>query len=89
MDVGPVLETERLLLRPWRDEDLEPFATMNADPVVMEHFPSTQTRAVSDAGAGPVPAPGTLINPSGRVLARARFRLGRHAGARDDRRCAG
>jgi ribosomal-protein-alanine N-acetyltransferase len=43
------LSTERLLLRQWRDEDLEPFAALNADPVVMERFPSTLTRAESDA----------------------------------------
>ena len=36
-------------MRQWRDEDLEPFAALNADPVVMEHFPSTLTRAESDA----------------------------------------
>ncbi|TNM64194.1 GNAT family N-acetyltransferase [Streptomyces sp. NP160] len=35
-----VLETERLLLRRWREADLEPFAAMNADPQVMEHFAS-------------------------------------------------
>jgi RimJ/RimL family protein N-acetyltransferase len=29
------IETERLVLRRWRDEDLEPFATMNADLDVM------------------------------------------------------
>lgn len=33
-----VLETERLLLRRWRQEDLEPFAATNADPEVMHHF---------------------------------------------------
>jgi RimJ/RimL family protein N-acetyltransferase len=44
-----VPETERLLMRAWRDDDLEPFAAMNADPVVMEHFPSTLTRQESDA----------------------------------------
>jgi ribosomal-protein-alanine N-acetyltransferase len=43
-----VLETERLVLREWRDEDAEPFAAMNADPVVMEHFPSLLARAQSD-----------------------------------------
>ena len=43
------LRTERLLLRRWRDEDREPFAAMNADPVVMEHFPAPLTRAESDA----------------------------------------
>ena len=45
------LTTERLILRPWRAEDLEPFAAMSADPEVMEHFPSTLTRAESDAVA--------------------------------------
>jgi RimJ/RimL family protein N-acetyltransferase len=43
------LRTDRLLLRQWRDEDREPFAALNADPVVMEHFPSTMTRERSDA----------------------------------------
>lgn len=36
-------------MREWRDEDLEPFAVLNADPAVMEHFPSMLTRAQSDA----------------------------------------
>lgn len=31
-------KTERLLLRAWRDEDLVPFAEMNADPEVMRYF---------------------------------------------------
>ena len=31
-------------LRRWRPEDLEPFAALNADPEVMEHFPSTLSR---------------------------------------------
>ena len=35
-------------MRRWRDEDREPFAAMNADPTVMEHFPVTLTRAQSD-----------------------------------------
>lgn len=43
------MRTERLILRPWRDDDLEPFAVMNADPEVMEYFPSTLTREQSDA----------------------------------------
>jgi len=37
---GPTLETERLLLRRWRERDSDPFAALNADPEVMEHFPS-------------------------------------------------
>lgn len=43
------VRTPRLLLRRWRDGDREPFAAMNADPVVMEYFPSVQDRAASDA----------------------------------------
>lgn len=46
---GPVLRTERLILRPPGDEDLAPFAAMNADPEVMRHFPATLSRAESDA----------------------------------------
>src|SRR4051794_21388025 len=45
----PELRTDRLLLRDWRDEDLAPFAALNADPVAMEHFPSTLTTAQSAA----------------------------------------
>lgn len=32
--------TDRLLLRRWRASDRAPFARMNADPAVMEHFPA-------------------------------------------------
>jgi 3-dehydroquinate dehydratase / shikimate dehydrogenase len=42
------LKTKRLILRPWREEDLEPFAQLNADPRVMEYFPSLLTREESD-----------------------------------------
>ena len=44
-----VLEGERVVLRPWRASDREPFARLNADPRVMEHFPALQTREESDA----------------------------------------
>lgn len=44
-----MLETTRIRLRQWTDADREPFAAMNADPVVMEHFPSVLTRGQSDA----------------------------------------
>jgi RimJ/RimL family protein N-acetyltransferase len=47
----PSLRTQRLLLRHWRASDKEPFAKLNSDPVVMEYFPSTLTRAESDAFA--------------------------------------
>jgi RimJ/RimL family protein N-acetyltransferase len=43
------LSTERLLLRTWRSEDLEPFAALNADPRVMEFFSSVLARGESDA----------------------------------------
>jgi ribosomal-protein-alanine N-acetyltransferase len=43
------LHTARLRLRPWRDEDRGPFAELNADPAVMEFFPSLLTREQSDA----------------------------------------
>lgn len=46
---GVVLHTARTTLRPWRDEDREPFAAMCADPVVMEFFPSVMTRDECDA----------------------------------------
>ena len=46
------LRTERLLLRRWRPGDREPFARMNADPVVMQHFVGTLSREDSDAFAG-------------------------------------
>jgi len=42
-------ETERLRLRQWRDGDLAPFAALNADPGVMEHFPAPLSREESDA----------------------------------------
>jgi RimJ/RimL family protein N-acetyltransferase len=41
-------------LRAWRDEDLAPFAALNADPLVMEYFPATLSRAESDALAARV-----------------------------------
>src|SRR4051794_36138997 len=47
--VTPTLvETPRLLLRPWRDSDREPFSRMNADPRVMEFFPAVLSREESD-----------------------------------------
>ena len=43
------LRTPRLVLRSWRESDREPFAALNADPRVMQHFPRVLTRAESDA----------------------------------------
>lgn len=42
-------DTARLRLRCWREEDREPFAALNADPRVMEHFPGLIPRERSDA----------------------------------------
>ena len=41
-------ETDRLLLRQWKQLDEEPFARMNSDPAVMEFFSSLRTRQESD-----------------------------------------
>lgn len=41
------LRTDRLLLRHWRESDLEPWAALNADPAVREHFPTVETREQS------------------------------------------
>lgn len=43
------LYTDRLTLRRWRNEDIEPFRQMNADPKVMEFYPGVLTAAESDA----------------------------------------
>ncbi len=45
------LETDRLHLRDWRDDDLEAFAAMNADKNVMEFYPAAYSRKQSDAFA--------------------------------------
>ncbi|HEY6292075.1 MAG TPA: GNAT family N-acetyltransferase [Terriglobia bacterium] len=50
MKIEAELRTARLALRRWRAEDREPFAALNADPVVMEHFPALLSGAESDAG---------------------------------------
>lgn len=42
------LRTNRLILRPWKESDLGPFAEINADPRVMEYFPSVLSREESD-----------------------------------------
>jgi RimJ/RimL family protein N-acetyltransferase len=38
------IETGRLLLRRWRDTDRDALARMNADPAVMEYFPTRLSR---------------------------------------------
>ncbi len=46
-----MLTTQRLILRHWRDDDLDPLAAMTSDPVVMRYFGITRDRAQSDAWA--------------------------------------
>lgn len=43
-----IIETERLILRPWREEDRADLAAMCADPDTMVDYPKPQTRAESD-----------------------------------------
>jgi ribosomal-protein-alanine N-acetyltransferase len=50
------LRTERTLLRAWRDDDLVPFARLNADEEVMRWFPSPLSREQSDAMASRIRA---------------------------------
>ena len=42
------LRTDRLYLRRWLPTDRDPFATLNADSRVMEHFPAALSRVESD-----------------------------------------
>lgn len=42
------LETERLILRQWKDDDYSKFAALNADVSVMEFFPKPLARQESD-----------------------------------------
>ena len=49
---APTLKTERLILRPWRPEDLAPFAALNADDRVTATLAGSMTRDQSDALAG-------------------------------------
>jgi RimJ/RimL family protein N-acetyltransferase len=44
-----MIETDRLILRGWRDADRSPLAAINANPVVMEYLGPPNDRATSDA----------------------------------------
>ena len=44
-----ILATPRLVLAPWTDSDLAPFAALNADPEVMHYLPKTLTAEESNA----------------------------------------
>jgi RimJ/RimL family protein N-acetyltransferase len=41
-----------ILLRQWRDADLEPYFEMNADPEVMRYFPAAMTRDEASLSLG-------------------------------------
>ena len=41
------IKTSRLILRNWEEEDLEPFAALNADPRVREFFPCLMSQQES------------------------------------------
>lgn len=43
------IETEHLILRDWKPEDLEPFTRMNQDPKVLEFLPSLLTEEETKA----------------------------------------
>jgi len=47
--VSVALPTSRLLLRQWRDEDIEGFAELSVDPVVMEYLLPLADRAAVEA----------------------------------------
>lgn len=44
MKPNPIITTERLILRKWCDNDIEPFVQMNSDPQVMRYFPAVMNR---------------------------------------------
>lgn len=50
------IRTSRLLLRRWIAADREPYAALNADARVMQHFPAIMTRDESDASADRIEA---------------------------------
>ncbi|MEP3246029.1 MAG: GNAT family N-acetyltransferase [Sneathiella sp.] len=45
------IQTGRLILRPWQEQDYTPFVSLNADPAVMEYFPSRLSERESHAMA--------------------------------------
>ncbi|MGG5290245.1 GNAT family N-acetyltransferase [Pseudomonas shirazensis] len=54
MTLIPKLESARLILRQWHDEDLAEFAAMSADPQVMRYFPAPLSRVEAAALIGRV-----------------------------------
>lgn len=49
MQDGSRIETERLILRLWKESDRNPFSRLNTDPRVMEFLPGCLSREQSDA----------------------------------------
>lgn len=47
--VPPELTTERLLLRQWRDSDIDPYAELLADPAVMRYLSDGKTAQRNEA----------------------------------------
>ena len=47
-----MIQTDRLILRPWRDEDRAALAAMQADPEVMHDYPAPLTQAESEVRLG-------------------------------------
>ena len=50
-------------MRPWRDEDLESFIALSADPEVMQHYPATLSRAESPGLLGAACPPSMDLVP--------------------------
>jgi len=57
---GPILETDRLILRPPQVEDFEAWAAFAADPVAAEHLGGPQVRPVAWRGMATVTGAWTL-----------------------------
>lgn len=55
-DADAVIQTERLILRNWCDDDLQPFADLNADARVVKYLPKALSRNESDEYAARVRA---------------------------------
>ena len=69
-----LLETDRLILRPWQDADRAPFAAIVGDPHVMRYYPNTRDRAGADAWVDKMmaeltQAPRPSLPPSGNPTA--------------------
>ena len=48
---APSIQTDRLLLRQWKEQDLVPFAKLNSNSLVMKYFPALLSKEESDSFA--------------------------------------